>query len=93
MAGVGSGGVSIVHGALFAELYGTRWLGGIKAIAAAMMVVGSALGPGASGALLDLGVGFETQCFGMAAYLVTVSLWFVFVSRKARALGATLAEN
>ena len=93
VAGVGSGGVSIVHGALFAELYGTRWLGGIKAIAAAMMVVGSALGPGASGALLDLGVGFETQCFGMAAYLVTVSLWFVFVSRKARALGASVAEN
>lgn len=82
IAGIGSGGVTIVHGALFAELYGTRSLGGIKAIATAIMVFASAVGPGVSGALLDAGVGFEVQCFGMAAYLVVVSIWFVFVSRR-----------
>ena len=86
VAGIGSGGVTVVHGAIFAELYGTRWLGGIKAIAAAVMVLASALGPGVSGALLDAGVPFETQCYGMAAYLIVVSAWFAFVSRRAKAL-------
>ncbi|MEL7466642.1 MAG: MFS transporter [Pseudomonadota bacterium] len=82
VAGIGTGGVTVVHGALFAELYGTRWLGGIKAIAAAIMVLASALGPGVSGALLDAGVGFETQCYWMGAYLVAVSLWFALLAPK-----------
>lgn len=84
--GVATGGVQVVHGAVFAELYGTRWLGGIKAIAAALMVLGSALGPGVSGALLDLGVGFEAQCYGMGAYMALVSLWFLWISGRYRAL-------
>lgn len=85
VAGIGSGGVSIVMGALFAELYGTRWIGGIKAITAAIMVLASALGPGVSGALLDAGVGFEVQLYGMGLYLVAVSLWLIPVSVRARA--------
>ncbi|MEO1613474.1 MAG: MFS transporter, partial [Pseudomonadota bacterium] len=85
VAGLGSGGVTVVHGALFAELYGTRWLGGIKAVAAAIMVFASAMGPGVSGALLDAGIGFETQCVWMGAYLVAVCLWFAAVSARLRA--------
>ena len=88
VAGVGSGGVTVVHTALFAELYGTRWLGGIKAIATAIMVLASALGPGVSGALIDAGVAFETQCLAMGAYLVLVSAWFVVVARRAAKLAA-----
>lgn len=83
-AGIGSGGVSIVMGALFAEVYGTRWIGGIKAITAALMVLASALGPGVSGLLLDRGIGFDAQLFAMGGYLIAVSLWFVFISAKAR---------
>lgn len=83
--GVASGGVSVVHGALFAELYGTRWLGGIRALAAALMVIGSALGPAASGAMLDAGIGLEAQLYGFAAYLVAVSVAFVFVAARVRA--------
>lgn len=91
VAGVGSGGVTVVHGAIFAELYGTRWLGGIKAISAAVMVLASALGPGVSGALIDAGVGFETQCYAMAAYLVVVSIWFAAFARRARRLTGQVA--
>lgn len=84
VCGVGSGAVSIVAAALIADLYGTRWLGGIRAITAALMVLASALGPGVSGALLDAGVGFETQSFAMGGYLAAVSLWFAWVSARAR---------
>ncbi len=82
VAGIGSGGVVVVHGSIFAELYGTRWLGGIKAVSTAVMVFASALGPGVSGALLDVGVGFEAQCFGMAAYLLGVSACFALLARR-----------
>lgn len=89
IAGLGSGGVTVVHGALFAELYGTRWLGGIRAITAAAMVLGSAVGPGVSGVLLDAGVPFETQLLAMAGYMLGISLLFVWVSARARVMLAT----
>lgn len=82
VAGIGSGGVIVVHGAIFAELYGTRWIGAIKAVSTAVMVLASALGPGVSGALLDAGVGFEAQCVAMAGYLVVVSLCFIALARR-----------
>ncbi|MEM7546368.1 MAG: MFS transporter [Pseudomonadota bacterium] len=85
-AGIGTGGTSIVMGALFAELYGTRWIGGIKAITAAVMVLASALGPGVSGALLDSGVTFEVQLLAMGLYLLAVSLLFVAVAARVRPL-------
>ncbi|MGB0507003.1 MAG: MFS transporter [Pikeienuella sp.] len=83
IGGVASGGVSIVTGALFAEVYGTRWLGGVRAIAVAMMVLGSAVGPGVSGALLDAGVGIIEQLYGMGGAILIVSLWFLPVGRLA----------
>ncbi|QIE55422.1 MFS transporter [Pikeienuella piscinae] len=86
VSGLGSGGTSVVMGALFAELYGARWLGSIRSIIAAITVLASALGPGASGAMLDAGIGIETQCLVMGAYLLAVSLWFVIVSRRALTL-------
>lgn len=89
VCGIGSGGVSVVMGALFAEFYGARWLGGIRSIVAALTVLASALGPGASGALLDAGVGFERQCLFMGGYLLAVSCWFVYVSVRARGLFRT----
>lgn len=93
VCGLGSGAVYVVKAALVADLYGTRRLGGVRALTTALMVVASALGPGVSGALLDAGVGFETQCFWMAAYLAAVSLWFAWVSRRARGLLADRAAE
>ncbi|MEX2519526.1 MAG: MFS transporter [Paracoccaceae bacterium] len=90
VCGLGSGGVSVVTGAIFAELYGARWIGGVRSIVAAITVLASALGPGFSGALLDAGVGFERQCLFMGGYLAAVSCWFAYVSVRARRL---LAEK
>lgn len=86
IGGIGSGGVTVVNGALFAELYGTRWLGGIRAITAAAMVLGSAVGPGVSGVLLDAGMAFDAQLWGMAGYMGAVSVFYVWVARRASAL-------
>ena len=86
IGGIGSGGVTVVNGALFAELYGTRWLGGIRAITAAAMVLGSAVGPGVSGVLLDAGVAFDTQLWVMGGYMIAISVLYIRVARRARAM-------
>lgn len=63
--------------AFWAEFYGTNHIGAIKAMAAAVMVFGSAIGPGVTGILIDLGVGLEVQFIGIAAYFVltTILMW------------------
>ena len=74
LIGVTTGfGVTLMS-AIWAELYGTRHLGAIKALVAALMVFSSALGPGVIGVLVDLGVGVERQFIWLAVYAVLTSL-------------------
>jgi MFS family permease len=82
LIGATTGVASTLLGALWAELYGTRHLGAIRAMAVAGMVLGTALGPGITGSLMDTGIGFRFQCLVMAAYLVGVSVFFWGLSRK-----------
>ena len=59
-------------GAIWAEYYGTRFVGAIKALATAVMVIGSALGPAITGHAIDAGIAFPDQ-------LTLVALWFCIV--------------
>jgi len=72
MLGIGTGTHAILPNAFWAEAYGTAHLGAIKALGTALMVLGSALGPGITGLLIDLGVGIETQFVGVAVYFALV---------------------
>ena len=68
--GAGQGLQSTAPAAFWAEYFGTRHLGAIKAVAAAIMVFGSAIGPGITGAFIDLGVTFPEQMIPIAVYYV-----------------------
>ncbi len=68
LIGVTSGLQATVPIAFWAEFFGTRFLGSIKALASAIMVLGSAIGPGLTGALIDAGIGYETQLVWIAIY-------------------------
>jgi MFS family permease len=70
LMGVTQGLNNTVPPAFWAEFYGTRYLGGIKALAAAVMVFGTAIGPALTGALIDLGLPFEDQLWGISLYFV-----------------------
>ncbi|MDO6729797.1 MFS transporter [Marinovum sp. 2_MG-2023] len=65
-----AGANATLPNAFWAEFYGTANLGAIKAMSAAVMVLGSALGPGLTGALIDLGIGIETQYLFVAGYFI-----------------------
>ncbi|MEH6833494.1 MULTISPECIES: MFS transporter [Falsihalocynthiibacter] len=75
--GLSQGAASVLLPAFWAEFYGTRNLGSIKAMAAAVMVAASAIGPGLSGVLIDQGIDFSKQMIGIAIYFVVaiVGVW------------------
>jgi len=72
--------------ALWAELYGTRHLGAIRALVLALMVLASALSPGIFGWLIDLGVTFEAMASGGLAWALAAAalFWWTFRRRVAR---------
>ena len=83
---VGVGANSTVPNAFWAEFFGTRHLGSIKAMAASIMVLGSAIGPGLTGWLIDKGINFENQMIGISVYfLVSCGLAAIGIT-KARGL-------
>ena len=68
--GIGTGTQATLPGSFWAEFYGTRNIGSIKALAGAIMVFGSAIGPGISGWLIDAGLTFEDQMPYIALYFM-----------------------
>lgn len=78
---------STLPGAFWAEFYGTRNLGSIKAMATAIMVLGSAIGPGITGYLIDFGIDFKDQMIGIAIYFIAASVLVTpFIGRAKHSL-------
>lgn len=81
-----TGANSTLPNAFWAEFYGTGNLGTIKAMAAAIMVLGSAIGPGITGVAIDLGIGIETQYIFVAGYFVFTTVMMAIGVARARPL-------
>lgn len=70
LLGLGAGAHAAVPAVFWAEWCGTRHLGSVKAMVSSVMVMGAALGPAATGWLIDRGIPFTDQ-------MVWIALWFV----------------
>nr|WP_174822678.1 MFS transporter [Ruegeria lacuscaerulensis] len=70
--GLTVGAHSTLPSAFWAEFYGTLHIGAIKAMAAAVLVLGSAIGPALTGVLIDRGVSLSTQFLWIAAFFILV---------------------
>ena len=81
--GIMQGANATVPIAFWSEIYGTKYIGAIKALAVGVMVFGSAIGPAISGYYIDHGINFPDQmpaitisvvvttvlaCFGIARF-------------------------
>jgi len=82
--GLGVGAGATLPGAFWAEHFGTRHLGSIKALIAAIMVFGSAIGPGITGGLIDLGIDFPHQMVAIAIYFALAGIIAAIGTRWAR---------
>lgn len=86
--GIGQGMQSTGTSALWPEYFGTRHIGAIKAVAAALMVFGSAIGPGITGWMIDLGVDFPGQMLPIALfYVIAAALATLGILRYRPSLG------
>ena len=72
--GLIQGGVYPVITPIWAELYGTRHIGGIKAVMHALMVFASALSPAGIGIMIDAGFGLNAILLVMGAVPVTAGI-------------------
>ena len=82
LLGLTSGATATLPNAFWAENFGTKHLGSIKAAAAAAMVLGSAIGPALTGVLLDFSLPLEAQYVGVSVFFGASSLlMWVGISR------------
>ena len=71
---ISAGANSTLPTAFWAEYYGTQYLGTIKALGTAITVLGSAVGPGMTGFLIDWGFAIEKQYFIFGLYFIFSTL-------------------
>jgi len=72
--GVTNGFSLSLFGSLWPEIYGIRHLGSIRAVIVAILVFASALGPGLTGFLIDLGVSYPAQIMVLGGYCWLISI-------------------
>ncbi|MEL6956930.1 MAG: hypothetical protein AAFO88_09835, partial [Pseudomonadota bacterium] len=73
LRGLMGGGAGTIMGAIWPELYGTQYLGEIRALSFSAMVVSSAVSPVLIGYLIDAGIGFPLQLAVMGGYALLAS--------------------
>ncbi|MGB3469532.1 MAG: MFS transporter [Erythrobacter sp.] len=81
LLGVSYGFTSTLFGALWPELYGIRYLGGVRAMIVSAMVFATALGPGLTGYLIDTGINLPEQLLWMGAWCAGATVMLSLASR------------
>jgi MFS family permease len=71
--GMSAGATNVIVAAVLAELFGTKHLGKIRALAGSIMVAASAATPGLIGLLLDAAVSLEAISLGFTAYMLAAA--------------------
>ena len=86
-ATAGAGGS--VMGALWPELFGTRYLGEVRALAFSVAVFATAASPFVTGHLIDLGIDFRFQLFTMGLYVIGASSLMLLLQPKLAKIAVT----
>jgi MFS family permease len=82
LIGVTQGIANTVWGTLLPATYGTDHIGSVRAVASAVLVVSTALGPGMGGVIIDMGIPVPDQAGVMAVWCLGLSLAMVVVMRR-----------
>ena len=81
LVGVSNGLANILGSSTWAEIYGVKFIGSIKALTTAFMVFSTAFGTAVFGLLIDYGFSIENIALVSGAYIV-ISLTLLLIIRK-----------
>ena len=81
LVGISNGLANVLGSSTWAEIYGVKFIGSIKALTTAFMVFSTAFGTAVFGLLIDKGFTIENIAFLGAAYVV-ISLGLLILIRK-----------
>ena len=81
LLGISNGLTNVLISSLWAEIYGVKYIGSIKALTTAFMVFSTAFGTAVFGLLIDNGFTIENIAFTSAIYIL-ISLFLLVLIRK-----------
>ena len=81
LVGISNGFANILGSSTWAELYGVKYIGSIKALTTALMVFATAFGTALYGFLIDIGFTIE-QIVAVSGTYISISLILLFLIRK-----------
>jgi len=94
LSGLSVGGYIAIVGASWAELYGVRHIGAIRALISAIMMFSTAIAPVGFGALFDIGVSVNAITWASVVYCVLgMGLLHVAYQRERAQPGASAAAD
>ena len=79
LMGASNGLANVLGSSLWAEIYGVRFLGGIRALTTALMVFSTAFGTALFGFLIDSGYSIENIAMISALYVSITLIMLVFI--------------
>ncbi len=86
LVGISNGLANILGSSTWAEIYGVKYIGSIKALTTAFMVFSTAFGTAVFGLLIDNGFTIENIAFTGAAYIVISLTLLVIIRNKVEPL-------
>ena len=82
LIGISNGLANVLGSSTWAEIYGVKFIGSIKALTAAFMVFSTAFGTAVFGFMIDNGFTIENIAFMSGIYIVISLFLLIFVRNK-----------
>ena len=82
LIGISNGLANVLGSSTWAEIYGVKHIGSIKALTTALMVFSTAFGTALFGILIDIGFSIEKIAIISALYILTSFILLLIVRKK-----------
>ena len=82
LMGISNGLANVLGSSTWAEIYGVKYIGSIKALTTAMMVFSTAFGTAVFGVIIDLGYPVETIAMMSFVYIFSANILIVIFKNK-----------
>ena len=82
LMGISNGLANVLGSSTWAEIYGVKYLGSIKALTTAMMVFATAFGTAVFGVIIDFGYSIEIIAIISSAYIVIANILIMIFKRQ-----------